>query len=92
MWEILLLEFRASYTSKNSQVRNQNRVDVGCILTEADPQETSDDNGSRIYKQEYLKIHSNQISHVGGEPIIFGMNMQKLSEVSHADLYMQKNG
>lgn len=44
MWEILLLEFRASYTSKNSQVKNQNIVGVESINTEGGPQQTSDDN------------------------------------------------
>lgn len=67
-WEILLLEFRASYTSKNSQGEIRKDLDV---LTEVDPQENSDDDRSAgIYKQEYLKIHSNKISRGEGPPYL----------------------
>lgn len=42
------MEFRASNTSKNSQVRTQNGVDVRSVHPDVDPQEASDDNTDRI--------------------------------------------
>lgn len=85
MWEVLLLELRASYTSKNSQVRNYNEVDDRNFLTDADPQGTFDDNGDGMQKQEVLKIHSCQLSQ--RETIVFGKRGQKLSEISPTRLY-----
>lgn len=71
MWEILLLEFRTSHTSENSQVKNQKEVTVGSFHTEADPQEVSDNR--RMCK--HALVTGNH-----GSPIRLGVSVQKLSE------------